>query len=445
MEASERQQLPLDGSDAGVVRALGDRIVIESLTVNDERTARVVRERAEAGHDPAKAVADAIEVGARVLDREGTEVEVDYVRAEFERAAADSRRQLVEQSRAVVQEIERQFSAAFAEEGALTKSLGGFEDDLAEQIATHFDVERTGAVPNQIKEIVGRLVDERTQGLIRHLSSEDGANPLADFKSAVTRAVQEQVRRQDAGHREMAKRMESVHREIVVLREQADADRRVDEAEEAGTRKGRGFEARVHAGLERIAAGRGDAARHTGDESNEAGSKKGDSVVEIGAADCACLGRIVFEAKDKRLSKNDAWRELNSAMEQRDATFAVLVVAGEDRIPAGRDALHEYEGDKLIVAVDRDEPDGIPLEYAYRYARLRVLMASEQELEVDAPRVRDSAERARSQLKELQKARRSLTAINDGAENVRETIDAIDEAIRGELDRIEALVGATDA
>ena len=88
MEASEKQQLPLED---GSVRALDDRLVIEGLTVSDERAARVVRERAEAGQPPPRTVADAIEIGARVLDREDAAAEVDYVRAEFERHAAELR------------------------------------------------------------------------------------------------------------------------------------------------------------------------------------------------------------------------------------------------------------------------------------------------------------------------------------------------------------------
>ena len=41
------------------MRALGDRLVIEELVVEDERAARVVRERAEAGQKPAQTVRDA--------------------------------------------------------------------------------------------------------------------------------------------------------------------------------------------------------------------------------------------------------------------------------------------------------------------------------------------------------------------------------------------------
>ena len=52
MEASERPQLPFDegpGGD-GSVRAIDDRLVIERLEIEDGRAARLVRERAEAGH-----------------------------------------------------------------------------------------------------------------------------------------------------------------------------------------------------------------------------------------------------------------------------------------------------------------------------------------------------------------------------------------------------------
>ena len=47
MEASEKPQLPLDeaSGETGRVRALDDRLVIERLTVDDARAARVVREQ----------------------------------------------------------------------------------------------------------------------------------------------------------------------------------------------------------------------------------------------------------------------------------------------------------------------------------------------------------------------------------------------------------------
>jgi hypothetical protein len=95
MEASEKPQLSLDQpSGGGVVRALDDRLVIESLTVEDARAARVVRERAEAGQAPSSTVAKAVEIGARVLDSEETAVNVDYVRAELEQGVGRLNKEL---------------------------------------------------------------------------------------------------------------------------------------------------------------------------------------------------------------------------------------------------------------------------------------------------------------------------------------------------------------
>ncbi len=444
MEASERQ-LPLDDEHRASVRALGDRIVIESLTVSDARAARVVRERAEAGYDPIQTVADAVEVGTRVLAREGLEADVDLVRVEFERVAGSLHERWGEQARAVVEALQTEMERAFEpERGTLAQAINAQVNELAEQIAKNFDGERSTAVQHQVRELTSKAVEERMQALLRHLSSDDGANPLADFKRATGQIVTEAARNQEAHSRRLAEKLGEIEKAVVRLDQQAEARRQVAEVEERGTAKGRSFEERVHAALEEIAQARGDAASHVGDERGESGGKKGDSIVEIGAAEGAPQARIVFEAKDRRLSKNDAWRELNAALEQRDAVFAVLVVGGEDKVPAGRQQLHEYEGNKLIVVVDRDQPVGISLEFAYRYARSRALMTRSRSLAVDAQGVHDAAERARSELRELQKARLALTAITDGAERVRSTIDAIDATVRTELDGIDALVAASD-
>src|SRR5213078_803604 len=68
---------------SSAVRVLGDRLAIEGLIVDDECAVRLAREH----DDPAKLLLDAIEIGARVLDREQTGANADFVRAEFEKAA----------------------------------------------------------------------------------------------------------------------------------------------------------------------------------------------------------------------------------------------------------------------------------------------------------------------------------------------------------------------
>ena len=422
MEAFKRPQLPIDQAPDqadGVVRALDDRLVIERLTVTDERAARVVRERVEGGQEATRTVVDAIEIGTRVLDREDAAAEVDYVRAEFERQAGELRERL-------------------------TRSLEAGDEQLAERISHNFDGSRDGSVQKEIAELVHHALDEQRTALLKQFSAEDGANPLTDFKGAIVRAFRDLGARQQAGEEALRSRLEALTREVVELRKDEEAESLVAEAEAAGTRKGLGFEGRVHAAIERISSSRGDCATHTGAEQAEGGGRKGDTLVELDAAEGPSAGRILFEAKDKKLSKNEAWAELKQGMAARAAGYAVLVVAGEERVPSGRQQLHEYEGNKLVVAVDRDEPEGLALETAYRLAAARLKLARDGDLQVDAAAVRDAAAEAVSTLKQSQAIRSSLTGIKTSSDKARANLDAMVEAVRAKLERIDSLIAEAE-
>jgi hypothetical protein len=437
VEAFEKPQLPLepDALGDGSVRLVEDRIVIERMEIADEGTARVVRDRAGAGEEPARTVRRAIEIGTRVLDREETAAEVDYVRREFEHLTRAHRDSVEAQNREAVERIERAIGDDEAQ-GALGSALEAHSDQLAESIAETFGEDREGAVQAQIK----RLLEDRDEEFMRRLSADDEQNPLKPLLANLRAWTKERREDQDSRDEKLEQKLDELLNKAAELSGLDQGREALEESEQAGTRKGRSFEDRVDRGLERIAATRGDASSHTGGEGAEGGGKKGDTLIELGAADGPGSGRVVFEAKDKRLSKNDAWRELNEAMGARAASFGVLVVAGEDRVPSGRETLTEYEGNKLIVAVDRDEPDGLALEVGYRLAAARVAMARDRDLTVDAPAVRDAAEEAVSCLKQAQAIRATLTGIKTSSDKARATLDEMVENVRARLERVESLV-----
>jgi hypothetical protein len=432
MEASERPQLPLDeGRGEASVRAIDDRLVIERLTVSDAGSARVVREQAAEGRPPAATVAKAIEIGTRVIDNEGTAVNVDYVRRELQAGLGD-----------------------------LDKRLGGTLEEgaeaLAERIASAFGAERSDSVQAQIKEIVTAESRQQREELIAKLTAEDPTNPLVAMQVRIGKKIleTEERHRQEVellreSHskesRAMQGQVSELKEHVARLLDKHGHELELAEAEEAGTRKGFTFEERVHEAIEQIASARGDLAVHTGGEQAEGGGKKGDTLVEIGACDGATQGRIVFEAKDKQLTKNKAWTELNAAMEARAASFSVLVVAGEENVPAGREQLHEYEGNKLIVAVDREEPEGLGLRVAYRLAAARVAMARDRDLTVDAAAVRDAAQEAISTLRQAQAIRSSLTGIKTQSDRARDGLDGMVAAIEAKLALIDSLVAEAQA
>jgi hypothetical protein len=131
-------------------------------------------------------------------------------------------------------------------------------------------------------------------------------------------------------------------------------------------------------------------------------------------------------------------------MAARAASYGVLVVAGEDRVPSGREQLLEYGGNKLIVAVDRDEPDSLPLATAYRLAAARVAMSRDRDLTVDAAEVRSVADDAIACLKQAQSIRSALTGIKTSSDKARAGLDEMAAAVQARLERIDSLVAEAD-
>lgn len=439
MEASEKPQLQIDSGAEAVVRAIGDRLVIEALTINDERSARVVRQRAESGQDASDTVAKAIEIGARVLDREEVAAEVDYVKREFERLAAEHRVQLEAKNQEAAERIENEIRRAFGSEdveGALSAALEGHSSELSEQLAVLFDDGRDTAVQAKIK----KALETRDQAFLDRLSADDELNPLRPLLATVRSWAKERREDQDARDQKLEQKMDEVLQQAARLAGIQLGEEDLAAAVDAGTQKGFVFEDVVQAEIERIASARGDAAHHVGAISNQAGSKKGDTLVEIGGADGPPRARVIFEAKDKKLSRNDAWQELDAELEGRDASFAVLVVSGDSKLPARTQELHEYQGNKMVVVFDKEDPDPRALELIYRYACARALMVSGAELEVDAAGVSAYVERAAATLKRGKGVRDSLTRAQQGIDGAREGFDSIVDDVDACLKEVESLI-----
>jgi hypothetical protein len=425
----------------GRVELRDGAVVIEDLLVEDRTLLELVERRLERGITELETVADALEIGARVLDREATSAEVDAIRRELERASAEAERAFSERSRQIAESFEKQFERFLAEDGgAMSKVLDSHADEMAELIARNFGGDRNTAVQHQVKEIVAKALNESRQELLRQFSAEDGHNPLADFKAAVVR----EVKRSGESHEKLIEKLVHLEGEVKRLHDARDAESALAAERERGTGKGRSFEQQVFDLLEEMALARGDVAHHVGDRPSASGGKRGDIVVEIDAASGASKGRIAFDAKDEKLSKNRAWEVLNDSLAEREAGFAVLVVALDEKVPAGREQLHEYEGNKIIVALDKEELDARALELAYRYARCRCLMAGEKLLGLDAAGVRDAANEAMAALKDAQRVRRSLTGATSSVETARQGLDVMIAKVEASLGRIESLIAASD-
>ena len=418
------------------IRLAGPLLLVDGLTIDDETAVRVAGDRVEAGESLAELVTQAIEIGARVLDREQAAANTDFVKAEFERSARAVEKEFVDQARAVNDALGQRIDAAFGAESGVVPRL----------LDKHFGEQSSAAVQHQVRALVHELLTTHREALAKQFTSADASNPLAQFQQSAVGAIKTASDQQHAHLREMNATIVALKTEVAALKAEREKDDAVAIEAERGTAKGRTYEEQVAEALTAIAHGRGDCADAVGDRSDAGRSKKGDVVVDIGAQHGAPLGRIAFEAKDRRLSQPDMVRELDGALQARNADFAVLVVPSEDEVPAKVRALTEFHGDKLVVVGNADEGSTLTLEVAYALARARVQLARESaEDEVDAVAIGQLAEKALQELKDVRKVRSQLTAARNGIEGASGVIDAIERAVRSHLDEISGLVQAAAA
>jgi hypothetical protein len=412
------------------VCTVGDRLAIDGLVMDDECAVRLVRDREQSGEDPVKTVEDAIEIGARVLDREQAAANVEFVRTEFERASREVQSEFTDKARTIAEFFERQFEDLF----------GPDNGQLARELERRFGDGSAVSVQNRVREAVAETLARSREELVRQFSSSDDRNPLADFKSAAVRSINEAAARSDATQRALLGQLGELKKELQALRDEKEKLEEVKAERERGTAKGRSFEEQVAEAVDAIALAQGDVAEAVGDR-KEATGKTGDVVVSIDATAGPARGRMVVEVKDRRLSSPRALAELDEAMAERSADFAILVVPTAEEVPAKLEPLREYNGDKLVVALDPDA-GMLPLELGYRLARARVLMKRDDRDGIDAGAVRDTVERALAALSEERKVKQQLTGAKTGIDRAYELVEAMTARVRALLAEIDTLVRA---
>jgi hypothetical protein len=411
------------------VHVVNGRLAIDWLTIDDETTVRLAQERG----DPERFVVEAIEIGARVLDREQTGANAEFVRAEFEKTARELDGEFVERARKIAERLDAKVDEVFGpEHGHVTKAL-----------ARHFGDESSVAVQNRVKALLAEVSVQMREDLRKQFSADADSNPLAVFQRTHLAAAHQIAGQQSEQMRAMNEKLERLNLEIAQLRAEKEKLVELAAVEEKGTAKGRTYEEAVADALETIAAARGDDCDAVGDLRGE-GGRKGDIVVAIDACSGPPRGKIVFEAKNSQLSKNKALTELDGALETRAADYAVLVVPSEGRLPARTHPLREYNGDKLFVTFDPEDGSTLALEVAYGLARARVLMARADDGGVDASALQVEVERAQGAMEDVRRIKSQLTNATSGIETARQILDAMATGVRAHLSAIESLLASAD-
>jgi hypothetical protein len=343
---------------------------------------------------------------------------------------AETSKRFTEHAARLAERMDEKVSAVFSAE----------DGDLARLMARHFGDESTVAVQHRIKSLLAEAQQQMREDLRKQLTADSEDNPIVAIQRASLKVVRDNAAEQNERLRMMAEKMEALKLELAGLRAEKDKLEELDAEREKGTAKGRTFEELVAEAIDLIAAAQGDDSDAVGDF-KEATRTTGDVVVAIDGCHGPARGRIVFEAKNAKLSRPEAIRELDRAREERNADFAVLVVASDEKVPARMLPLREYNGDKMVVTYD-PEDGTLGLQVAYALARARVLLRRADGEGIDAEAVRASTERALQELGEVQRIKQQLTASKTAVDKAAEIVDGMAGAVKAQLAEIQALVAA---
>jgi hypothetical protein len=397
------------------VRVSGDRVEIDRLSLADGPLAAWLA--AQPMDDQAILVERALRIGLTALQSVGVTLNVDAVRAEFERFADQSRVANEKAAAALEQVLRTNFGDG---DGRLPRTLEVFLGDrgkLRSMVEELFDPSRRESALGRISTMLESYFDGDASRLARLLDPTRLGSPLHQFRT------------------EVADGFKDIRDKLVAL--EAAQGARAGERERSAA-KGGDFEDLLEGMLGEIARGANDLLERCGTEAGDAGrSKKGDFVLTLDP-DVArgCELRVVIEAKDRKMSGREMRDELRAAKTNRDAA-AALVVFTPAHAPAGIAPFDVRAGDVYAV-VDPADPDLTTLQAAVRLARLLALASvRETEAEVDLGEVQASLTAIREALEMIRGLKVQLTNIGTTSTGVSAALDKLRDAILAWITRAE--------
>jgi hypothetical protein len=385
------------------IRLDAERIVIEGLVVHDRSLAAFLAERPAA--DRADLVERAVRIGLLALQDAGVTVNVDVVRAEFEKLM----RQAETVNQKAAQTLEQTLRANFADgDGRLPRTLEKFLGDrgaLRTMVDELFDESKRDSAIGRIGSMLERYFDGDASKLAVLLDPTRLHSPMHQFRQ------------------EMTDGFKSLEERLVAIEAAASA-RGAERAR--STAKGGDFEDLLEAMLADLARGAGDLLDRTGtDAGSVMKSKKGDFVLTLDARVArGCDVKVVIEAKDRPMSMRAIREELREAKENRGAAVAVVVFS-QAHAPSGIAPFH-LVGDDVYCVIDPDDPQPATLEAAIRLARLLALASLvEREVEMDAAAIGAALTAIREQLEVIRALKTQLTSISNATKAVWTGLDTM--------------------
>lgn len=303
----------------------------------------------------------------------------------------------------------------------------------------------TGVIAQKLREAADSINEDNSEALKSLLSPVDPASPIGQLKTNISTALNTHVN--------------SLKTDIAAVTELINqfigSQKAKKELYVKSREKGGDLEEILDAIIQREATVHGDDARYTGDTAAPSGKNVGDEVVTLKLDDTGNkVINIVWEAKTdntfkdakSRLKMDKVAKELNEAISNREAVCGIFVSDALGLNLEVQPVWKEFEGNKLVIVLDTEDPDERLVRMAYLWARsyaLRAIAPEDAEYDVEAiERVINSLEREFNTLRQLKAAH---TPIKENIEKAQKFVVDFEERINDMLSELQELVSPSDS
>lgn len=372
---------------AGSIVIAGNEIVISGVTIENSELAAYLK-NFETAERQVSAFVDLVDYALYVKKLAGSTLETENVKKAAEMA---------------VQKLDGATEIAAQKlDGTVTSVMQTLKASTEQLINPE-----TGVIATKLKEITELLNEDSNEALKTLLSPQDAQTPIGQLLASLTTALNTHVTgiKTDIG------------RVNELLSGYIGAQDKKKELYANSREKGGDLEDLLDVIIQREASVHGDDARYMGDTDSPSGDKIGDEVVTLnGAVTGNNPVNIVWEAKtDKtfkdakgRLKRDKVASELKAAIDNREAVCGIFVSDARGLDLEVQPIWQEFEGNKLVIVLDTDNPDERLVRMAYLWARayaIRSTAPEDVEFDTEAiERVINNLEREFSTLKQLKDA-----------------------------------------
>jgi len=211
-----------------------------------------------------------------------------------------------------------------------------------------------------------------------------------------------------------------------------------DEIKSKTTLKGADFEEIVSDILSKAAKINGDLLEDTtGVIGKLKACKKGDYVLTLSE----CKKKITLDAKDVgSIAATKIKEVLEGAIENREASYGILVVKSPEAVPKSIGAFNEIGDNMLVCAIGNGDEETVNvdlLNIALRYAKMRVMSQNSNSKQVDAGLIQQKSESIRQKIVKLRSSKADCTNIEKSSKNIRNNLESIEDEINNDLDSLE--------